>query len=161
MPRARRCARWLGAHAVLIGAGWIPLVFAVFLVDPAAVQPRPLVGGVYTVGAVFAFPLLWPLWLAIAWREAALAERLAAGDTSAAMPARRGLIVLACMFAFVTLVVARFGVMAAGESDRQELAQWAWLGPFAVAALHAALAWNLRAGPDAGSTAAGSDRASA
>lgn len=96
-------SRPLAIHAALVGGGWFVIAFVALVgLLPASWWdglPPAVQGAGLTVVAVAALPVLWPVYLAIGWYEAGLAERLARHDVGALRRARRALHVQAAAFA--------------------------------------------------------------
>jgi hypothetical protein len=108
------CARTLGVHAFVVGAGWFVIAFSglVGLQVSAGAQgwvaswPAALQGMGGAVVLAAAVPLAWPLYIAVGWCESGLASRLGAGDHSARRPAIRLLRVQAAAFLVASAVAA-------------------------------------------------------
>jgi xanthosine utilization system XapX-like protein len=136
-----RSARTLTVHAVLVGCGWFVLAFTTLVGLQFSPDARAWAGGIApallgVVGmlvAVAAVPLAWPVYIAIGWYEAGLADRLRAGDESARVAAGRVLRVQATVFAATAATVGMFALAYRAVSGGEYLVL-AWL-PLAVIAL--------------------------
>lgn len=136
----------LAGHALFMGVGWIPLVVIFgFLVEVHPAENSILAwsqGGLILMGAIFVLPLLWPVFIAIAWFEAGLAERIAVGEERAKTQA----VWLLRSFGSIALVIAVAAALAVLSwpnevwGERQELAHGAWTGPAALAIVHFTIA---------------------
>jgi hypothetical protein len=126
-------------HAVLVGFGWVPLaaVAAVGLSGEGAFSllllplGPALQGLVLTVAVLALLPMLWPVYLAIGWYEAALADRIGRGDRIAAGYAGRALRVQA-----IAATLGALGAIAAASSrlfGQGTLLSLTWV-PFATVA---------------------------
>lgn len=136
-------------HAFVIGISWfvvgLPAVLAVTaapaLAEPfvAAVgnAPRWLNVGMAAVAALFAFPYLWPAYMALGGLEVRCASRMRAGDERAGQSAARLLVAQAACFALLGVALALWlGAPAFGAV------------PVTIALLHVWLAeWMRRAPP--------------
>ncbi|MGI8808715.1 MAG: hypothetical protein ACR2KK_12880 [Acidimicrobiales bacterium] len=149
---ADRRALLLGFHAAAVGIGWVPVLLA-FMLSPALRDagrslPEWFVGGSLLVGVGFAVPLLWPLFLAIGWFEANLAERIGHGEHRAAVLATRVLMLQGVGYLAVALV-ALAGALVYQELDwwAQEGVRWAWVVPFGLGVVHVAMARFVRRPP--------------
>jgi hypothetical protein len=114
-----RLRAWvLGAHAFVVGIGFLALGLPVVLVlaDHPAVEaairgrvanaPAAVSFGALAVVGYYALPLLWPLHLGIGLYEANLIPLLRRGARRAATSARRVLVLQAVAFLVLGLVVA-------------------------------------------------------
>lgn len=94
--------------------------------------------------ALTVLPVLWPIYVAIGWRESRLAESLAAGDTTGIRPAERLLVAQGIAFAAIAVAVAAYGMSADRRSWAWDHASLAWLVPAAISATHVATARRIR-----------------
>lgn len=138
--------RALAVHAAAIGGGWFVLAFvSLVLVLPARPEwianlPTPIQGVALTLVAVAAFPLAWPIYIALGIYEARLAERVRLGDVGAAHVATRVLHVQAGIFATAS-VGAAVGAVALRAVNGVGYLGLAWLPLAAIALAHA---WTAR-----------------
>ena len=138
--------RALALHAAAVGGGWFLLAFvALVVVLPArpewiASLPVPIQGAGFTLVAVLALPLVWPVYVGLGMHEARLAERVRLGDVVARRSAQRLLQVQAGVFALASVVagVAALSLRAMNGAGYLVLA---WLPLAAIAGAHA---WTAR-----------------
>jgi hypothetical protein len=143
----RRPARALLAHGLLVGCS--PLLILLAATPPAratyAATPAVLQGGVLVMVAGIAFPLLWPLAIALGLREGSMAERLTGGHGDVLRRARRTIAFEATVLtvlATAVLLVAVCWWAGAGDGRADPRLLGAWIVPALFAGAH----WWLRAG---------------
>lgn len=131
-------------HAFGVGISWfvIGLPFAIVVMSNAAVRdsladfvrsaPLPITTGVAAVLAPFAFPYLWPVYMAVGAFEARLSFAMRAGSEAAPRTASRMLLVQAAVYLALGCGLARW---LPGNS---------WVVPALMGGLHVALAHWIR-----------------
>ena len=147
---ARRSSRQLGGHALLVGCGWFPVVFAYLTSHQfrgvVAAAPDVLGGGLTLLIVGAAAPLSWPLLLAAGWYEGSLAGRIAAGDGFAVTRARALLQLEGALVLTVSAVVLMVTASRDGWWAQTEV-RFAWLTPALVGGAHVLFARRFRLRP--------------
>ena len=150
--KGRRRSRALSWHAGVVGIGWFVLSLPVTVAygsstgfrEWASQLPSTVQGMAALLVALAVFPVFWPVYVAIGWRESRLAESLAAGDTEAIRPAERLVVAQGVVFASIAVAVAAYGMSADRRSWTWDHASLAWLVPAAISAAHVATARRIR-----------------
>ena len=142
--------RTLRVHAAVVGGGWIVVALAALALSHTALSdwlgelPRPLRGAGLTVVAVSAMPLAWPIYIAIGWYEANLADEVQLGDRSASARARHLLLVQAACFALAGVAAAVAAITFRRVNGAAYLA-FAWAPLVLIGLAHLITARSLRA----------------
>lgn len=142
MTDRRVAAHRLRAHALVFGVGWFVVAFGALIgLGPlpgvqhlVARLPHALQGAGFVVVAAVAFPLAWPIYLAVGLFEAGLADRILHGDVGARSTARALLRAEALAAGLIAVALAALLVSVGPRNGREYLfLMWAPLVGIALA----------------------------